>query len=823
MCCAQVFTPIPVETQRAPKVIEYSDLEFDHVIGSGGFGEVWLGIYKPTNTKVAIKKIHSDELSEDSKSEIALHAQLNHRFLLPFIGYTNTYPFCIVTEYIPNGSLYDALHSVGPQVSLSPTDLTVIAYCISVGMEYIHSRNIIHMDLKTLNILLDSQFLPKISDFGISSNRNTEEKQQPNHQDIGTAAIMAPELHRYESYDQSVDVYSFGIILWEMLTHDVPFADKEPMQIVYAVATNGERPPLPNDVPIPLMKLINACWAEDPKLRPSFHDISLKFLSGEVYFKGSIPAAFRRYMTNFDIAKIPTHFVAPVEFSFPDSNLLPPSYLKTKNPNLMGIQFEVQPMSTEEVIEAMSVPDHPKFEDALDYVEEHLNVVEEIGEKFWEIFLPLMTSSHYKELDRIANILVYAAKKRSILKYIVNVTNPYTYLTPKSLELFLYVITYYPQVIDTMFVMHLQVILLKSQGEQKEHALSMLCKIMQYTENKDLVLQIVEFLLSAADKFVEEPCGKIALSAIVMYHNNQIQEQDIIALALRYLKSSLPDNIIAAYQALSCWPGQYKLPLTLAYVHIKRKEKAIVDLAIEAIRVSLHIDDIEEVSRTVLNLIESFIITRNMRAVLLICALADTTLACGASAIQVFFQEAICSAVFKIQDDIASDFLPLLILLFKVHHSFFLNHPLLPQFVNSIFRYGDNEALCVICDCLSNSKEFTDEFINSFVDMNIVETLCLRLSKTTNDKIVEYCAAFLKVIIDKVYFPQILLVVPILGKQLHNIKNPALNSIKLLDLMTKYPETIPSIKQLHAVQQLKKLTGIKEMSEAANSLVKKLQ
>ena len=377
MCCAQVFTPIPVETQRAPKVIEYSDLEFDHVIGSGGFGEVWLGIYKPTNTKVAIKKIHSDELSEESKSEIALHAQLDHRFLLPFLGYTNTSPFCIVTQYIPNGSLYDALHSVETQVNLSPTDLTVIAYCISVGMEYIHSRNIIHMDLKTLNILLDSQFLPKISDFGISSNRNSDEKQQINHQDIGTAA--------------------------------------------YAVATNGERPPLPNDVPIPLMKLINACWAEDPKLRPSFHDISLKFLSGEVYFKGSIPAAFKRYMTNFDIAKIPQHFVAPTEFSFPDSSLLPPSYLKTKNPNLMGIQFEVQPMSTQEVIEAMSVPDHPKFEDALDYIEEHLNVIDEIGEQFWEIFLPLMTSNHYKELDRIANILVYAAKKRSILKYIVNV------------------------------------------------------------------------------------------------------------------------------------------------------------------------------------------------------------------------------------------------------------------------------------------------------------------------------------------------------------------------------------------------------------------
>ena len=817
--CAQVFPQETGESVRAPKVIQYSDLDFDRVIGSGGFGEVWLGIYRPTNKKVAIKKIRNSELSEDAKSEIKLHASLDHKFLLPFVGFTNVSPFCIVTEYIPNGSLYDALHAVEPSVQLSPTDLTIIAYGIANGMEYIHGRNIIHMDLKTLNILLDSQLLPKISDFGISSNITN--KKQTEHQDIGTAAIMAPELHRYEKFDQSVDVYSFGIILWEMLTHDVPFADKEPMQIVYCVSTKGERPPLPGDVPIPLMKLINACWAEDPKIRPSFHEISNKFLSGEVSFKGSDPNAFRRYIENFGIAKLSSTFISPTVFTFPDSSLLPPSSLISKSSGLLDIQFEVQPMTIDEVVQAMSVPDHPKFEDALDYVEEHLNVIDELGEHFWEVFLPTLLSNHYKAIDRIAKILVVAAKKRSILKHIVKIPNPYNYLSAKTLELFLYVITFYPEIIDSMFVMHMQIILLKSQGEEREHALSLIIKIMQYSPNDDLRVQIVEFLLSAAEKFIDENCGKIALKAIVEYRPKQIVSQDVVLLALKYLRSSIPDNIVAGYQALFCFPGEFKLPLELVYEHILRKEKQIVDLGIEAIRISLHIDDIEEVSRTVLALIESFKATKNNRTILLMCALADTSISCGASAIQVFFQEAICSAIFNILDDIATDFLPLLVLLFRVHHLFFMNHPLLPRFASSVFRFGDDESCCVLCSMLTDNHTEQD-ILGSFLKLNAIETLIIRMSNTSSNAVIDKGAGFLKLLLQNQFIPQAFDLIKCLVRQLPNIKKPSVNSIELLEIISRNSAAIPILKSLSILDLLKKLTGIKEISPAANAIVKRL-
>ncbi|KAH0793127.1 TKL family protein kinase [Histomonas meleagridis] len=281
---------------KKPTVIRHSEIRLEKNIATGGFAQVWLGIYLPTGQKVAIKKLFSTELTPEILNEINIHSSLHHKFITNFIGYTDEKPFCIVTEYVPNGTLHDALHSSDSKVRLSPTDLTIIATGISSAMSYMHSKRIVHRDLKSLNILLDSRYQPKICDFGISTILDSDSKL---NQGFGTASIMSPEQHRQQNFNESVDVYAFGIMLWEMLTRQVPFENIDPIQLIYSVSMKGERPPIPKNTPKLLEFLIRKCWSQTPEERPTFKWIHLELSSGNIQFPGTISSAVSNFFASY--------------------------------------------------------------------------------------------------------------------------------------------------------------------------------------------------------------------------------------------------------------------------------------------------------------------------------------------------------------------------------------------------------------------------------------------------------------------------------------------------------------------------------------------
>ncbi|OHS98450.1 Serine/threonine-protein kinase HT1 [Tritrichomonas foetus] len=276
-----LFQTPPVD--KTKYVLTLDKLKFEGVIGNGAFGEVSIGIHQPTGLKVAIKKLHSIDDNQRNKElyqrEVDCLANLKHRFLLPFVGYTEVPPYCIVTKYIPNGSLYNALHS--NTINLDPTDLTLIAYGISAGMQYLHSHKIIHRDLKTQNVLIDENNLPVIADFGSSRKQETSRAMTGL---FGTTHYMAPEFIQGEEYNEKVDVYSFGLILWEMLTKKVPFSGLESAQVIYTVVIQQSRPPIPSKTPPNLAKLIECCWSPNANERPSFERITPLFENGTVEF-----------------------------------------------------------------------------------------------------------------------------------------------------------------------------------------------------------------------------------------------------------------------------------------------------------------------------------------------------------------------------------------------------------------------------------------------------------------------------------------------------------------------------------------------------------
>ena len=269
-------------------VVDLKDFEFGDIIGKGGFGEVRRAIHRSTGRDVAVKQIFSERL-EGSRlrryiGEIKTMSKCNNMFLVPFVGFTASPPYTIVTEYMSNGALDNYTRNKN-SVKLNGTQLTAIAIGISYGMIHLHSLNIIHRDLKAANILLDSRLFPRICDFGIA---RFEDQGSGMTAKIGTPNYMAPELITSKDYGKKVDVYAYAMILYEMLENQRPFKGMSLKQIFHQVVENNERPQFTKRGPIALINLIKRCWDRDPDCRPSFEEIFDEFKSHKVAFHDTV-------------------------------------------------------------------------------------------------------------------------------------------------------------------------------------------------------------------------------------------------------------------------------------------------------------------------------------------------------------------------------------------------------------------------------------------------------------------------------------------------------------------------------------------------------
>lgn len=269
-------------------ILNLSEFIFGGVIGKGGFGEVRKAVQISTQRYCASKQIFSSRI-EGSKfkryiSEVETMLKCDNMFLVPLVGFTVEPPYTIITEYMPGGTLDKALKPNTKKEPLSPTQLTMIAIGIANGMMSLHQNNIIHRDLKSSNILLNANQLPAIIDFGISRVESSESGQTVG---IGTPQYMAPELISSSTYDRKVDVYSFAMILYEMIELVKPFNDLSITDIFQKVVELGERPPFTEKTPKNLKKLIIQCWDQDPSKRPTFSQIFDEFASGKVFFPGT--------------------------------------------------------------------------------------------------------------------------------------------------------------------------------------------------------------------------------------------------------------------------------------------------------------------------------------------------------------------------------------------------------------------------------------------------------------------------------------------------------------------------------------------------------
>ena len=281
-----------ISIQKQDLVVDLDDFDIQDIIGVGGYGEVRKSIQKSTGKECAIKKIYAEKLVGSKMrryfNEINTMSQTDNLFLINFVGFTDKEPYSIITEYMPNMSLnkYVTPHSKDREkyISLEGTQLTKIAIGVAYGMIHLHKLGIIHRDLKAANVLLDNEYLPKICDFGISRFENPEGEMTGK---IGTPNYMAPELIESQPYNTKVDVYSFGMMLYEMSEKTKAFKNSSIVEIFNCVINYDLRPKFTYKTPTALQYLIKRCWSRDPNQRPTFEEVFGLFCSGSACFLGT--------------------------------------------------------------------------------------------------------------------------------------------------------------------------------------------------------------------------------------------------------------------------------------------------------------------------------------------------------------------------------------------------------------------------------------------------------------------------------------------------------------------------------------------------------
>eukprot|EP01018_Ginkgo_biloba_P039905 Gb_29790 [translate_table: standard] len=268
------------------QTVRNADLEEIRELGSGTYGTVYHGKWKGSD--VAIKRIKAscfagrpserERLIADFWKEASILGQLHHPNVVSFYGVVRDGPdgtLATVTEFMVNGSLKQVLHK--KDRTIDRRKRLIIAMDAAFGMEYLHGKNIVHFDLKCENLLVNMRDphrpVCKIGDMGLSKVK---------HQTLvsggvrGTLPWMAPELLSGKSgmVTDKVDVYSFGIVMWELLTGDEPYANMHCGSIIGGIMNNTLRPPIPSWCDPAWRSLMERCWSFDPMERPPFSDIA---------------------------------------------------------------------------------------------------------------------------------------------------------------------------------------------------------------------------------------------------------------------------------------------------------------------------------------------------------------------------------------------------------------------------------------------------------------------------------------------------------------------------------------------------------------------
>ncbi|GJQ10619.1 hypothetical protein GpartN1_g2410.t1 [Galdieria partita] len=252
-------------------LVKENEVQFGEQIGIGAVGVVYLGLWQ--GTLVAVKQVLCPHLDPDSRKtlehEVRMNSYLRHPNIVLFMGviFHSDQSISLLSEYCEKGSLQRLIYD--KQFDLRYTFIMKFSVDAAQGLAYLHSRSppILHRDLKSANLLVDSSWNLKIADFGMSTVLSNI------HQDgaLGTIQYTAPEVLRNERPSQASDIYSLGMVLWEMGARELPFKGKNRYELFIEIAENGMKPDMHKcelRTSLKYISVVNSCLSFEPENRP---------------------------------------------------------------------------------------------------------------------------------------------------------------------------------------------------------------------------------------------------------------------------------------------------------------------------------------------------------------------------------------------------------------------------------------------------------------------------------------------------------------------------------------------------------------------------
>uniref|UniRef100_A0A8C5I619 Ephrin type-A receptor 7 n=1 Tax=Gouania willdenowi TaxID=441366 RepID=A0A8C5I619_GOUWI len=261
------------------KELDASCIKIERVIGAGEFGEVCSGRLKlpgKREVSVAIKTLkvgYTEKQRRDFLCEASIMGQFDHPNVVHLEGVvTRGKPVMIVIEYMENGSLDSFLRKHDGQFTV--IQLVGMLRGIAAGMRYLSDMGYVHRDLAARNILVNSNLVCKVSDFGLS--RVIDDDPEAVYTTTGGKIPVrwtAPEAIQFRKFTSASDVWSYGIVMWEVMSYgERPYWDMSNQDVIKAIE-EGYRLPAPMDCPPGLHQLMLDCWQKDRAERPKFDQI----------------------------------------------------------------------------------------------------------------------------------------------------------------------------------------------------------------------------------------------------------------------------------------------------------------------------------------------------------------------------------------------------------------------------------------------------------------------------------------------------------------------------------------------------------------------
>ncbi|KAH7517245.1 serine/threonine-protein kinase STY13 [Ziziphus jujuba] len=287
-------------TRKEEWEFDLCKLDIRYLVAQGAYGTVYRGSYNGQDVAVKILDWGEDGMATVAETaalraafrqEVAVWHKLDHPNVTKFLGASmgtsnlkipsnstssddqNSLPSracCVIVEYLPGGTLKNFLIR-NRRRKLAYKIVIQLALDLSRGLSYLHSKKIVHRDVKTENMLLDVGRNLKIADFGVAR----VEAQNPRDMtgETGTPGYMAPEVLDGKPYNRKCDVYSFGICLWEIYCCDMPYPNLSFADISSAVVWQNLRPEIPRCCPSSLANIMRKCWDANPEKRLEMDEV----------------------------------------------------------------------------------------------------------------------------------------------------------------------------------------------------------------------------------------------------------------------------------------------------------------------------------------------------------------------------------------------------------------------------------------------------------------------------------------------------------------------------------------------------------------------